>query len=45
MCNICGKMITKGGEFRWFQYDNGEQTRDYCCASCIKMHDKLVEGK
>jgi len=45
MCNICGKEIKNGGQYRWFQYDNGQRTRDYCCSSCAEMHEKLVEAK
>jgi protein-arginine kinase activator protein McsA len=42
-CAICGR--NRALVYRWYQYDNGEQTRVRVCLACADLHSSLVKGK
>jgi hypothetical protein len=43
-CSQCDKSVSSDKfNFRWYVYDNGEQTRDLVCQECADLHDRLVK--
>jgi protein-arginine kinase activator protein McsA len=42
-CALCGSNATL--VYRWYQYDNGEQSRIPVCPKCAGLHSSLVKGK
>jgi hypothetical protein len=42
-CALCGRSSTL--VYRWYQYDNGEQSRIPVCPTCAGLHSQLVKGK
>ena len=40
-CPMCGKNSNRFVG-RWYQYDNGERSRDLVCQKCADAHDKAV---
>ncbi len=42
-CALCGSNATL--VYRWYQYDNGEQSRIPVCPKCADLHSSLVKGK
>jgi hypothetical protein len=42
-CALCGSNATL--VYRWYQYDNGEQSHIPVCPKCAGLHSSLVKGK
>jgi hypothetical protein len=42
-CELCGKYPATN--FKWYQYDSGDQFIARICGKCSSLHSKLLEVK